>query len=84
MDQNHCTALVLYVAFDFLVPQHSRKPPRTTFLALPKEIRDEIHELVLVSASPIVIWLGVWKVEFLDEDMFGMPHQPFSKVLGEP
>jgi hypothetical protein len=34
-----------------------------TFLSLPREIRDEIYEVALVSASPIIVWKGSvhWK-----------------------
>lgn len=55
MDHNHCRALILYT-------------PRVTFLSLPREIRDEIYHLSLVSSKAIIPWAGVWRWEYIDWD----------------
>ncbi|KAF4636076.1 hypothetical protein G7Y89_g2021 [Cudoniella acicularis] len=52
-------SLIRYVAWNRL-----RNSPPLTFLSLPREIRDKIYDLALVSASPIIIWKGSWKCEF--------------------
>ncbi|KAH6677606.1 hypothetical protein B0J14DRAFT_584710 [Halenospora varia] len=58
MVQNHCTDLIRYVARNRL-----RNSPPLTFLSLPREIRDKIYDLALVSVSPIIAWKGSWKFE---------------------
>ncbi|CZR60672.1 uncharacterized protein PAC_10568 [Phialocephala subalpina] len=53
MLRNRCK---LYVGSD-----GPRNSPPLNFLSLPREIRDEIYELALVSTSPIIVWKGHWK-----------------------
>lgn len=57
-------------------------PRPFTFLSLPREIRDAIYTLALVSPSPIVIWKGEWVYEqqgtFSDSiDLVFPHHAPF-------
>ncbi|TVY45387.1 hypothetical protein LOCC1_G006355 [Lachnellula occidentalis] len=56
MSVNNCTALIQYVA-----PKRPRSSPPLTFLSLPREIRDEIYNMALISASPIIVWKAEWE-----------------------
>lgn len=58
MTQNNCKYLVRYVA-----PKRFRNSPPLTILSLPREIRDAIYDLALVSPSPIIVWKGHVKTE---------------------
>ncbi|KAH8650964.1 hypothetical protein BGZ60DRAFT_534142 [Tricladium varicosporioides] len=58
MSQTYCTDLIRYLA-----PNRFPNSPPLTFLSLPREIRDKIYDLALVSSSNIVVWDGKWKSE---------------------
>jgi hypothetical protein len=44
-----------------------RYQPRTTFLSLPRELRDQIYEDALVSSHLIFAWYGSYETEPIDE-----------------
>ncbi|KAI9713277.1 MAG: hypothetical protein M1820_001264 [Bogoriella megaspora] len=53
---------------------------QTTFLTLPREIRDQIYNLSLTPDEPITVWSGEWKV---DAPILGYEQQPWRWMIGE-
>ncbi|KAI9665027.1 MAG: hypothetical protein M1821_006475 [Bathelium mastoideum] len=53
--------------------------PKASMLALPREIRDQIYELALISDLPIIVWSGGWQA-----DAPKLPlHQKWAWDLGQ-
>ncbi|TVY41598.1 hypothetical protein LOCC1_G008936 [Lachnellula occidentalis] len=79
MTYNGCTAMIRYVAEDSRPPR-PRNLPRLGFLSLPREIRDIIYDLALVSTSSIIVWKGKWETEFLARLEEGPRPYPLSQI----
>ncbi|TVY45987.1 hypothetical protein LCER1_G008568 [Lachnellula cervina] len=79
MTHNCCTALIRYVAEDSRPPR-PRNQPRLSFLSLPREIRDKIYEIALVSNSSIIVWKGKWETDLLPQVEEGPRPWPWSRI----
>ncbi|KAF4635746.1 hypothetical protein G7Y89_g2343 [Cudoniella acicularis] len=66
MAQNNCTALIPYTPCHSSFPRQPRNSPPTTFCSLPREIRDTIYSLALISPTPITVWKGSTEYFFID------------------
>ncbi|KAH8672744.1 hypothetical protein BGZ60DRAFT_405479 [Tricladium varicosporioides] len=80
MAQNSCTALIRYTPLNIYFPHQPRNSPPTTFYSLPREIRDKIYGIALVSPSAITVWKGEMKLSYLPPPLEGPHPRPTSRV----
>ncbi|TVY13285.1 hypothetical protein LARI1_G009468 [Lachnellula arida] len=79
MTHNCCTALIRYVAEDSRPPR-PRNQPRLGFLSLPREIRDKIYDIALVSNSSIIVCKGKWQTYTLPQLGEGPRPWPWDRI----
>ncbi|KAH6664540.1 hypothetical protein B0J14DRAFT_247704 [Halenospora varia] len=80
MAQNNCTALIRYTSPNSCFPRRPRNSPPVTFYSLPREIRDTIYSIALVSSSAIIVWKGENKASYLPQLPEGPHPRPSSRV----